>query len=34
MYQQAEITRVVLNGNQCVCCKTYGGPIPKEPVVY
>jgi hypothetical protein len=33
MYQKSEITRVVLNGSQCVCCKTYGGPIPKDPIV-
>jgi hypothetical protein len=34
MYQKSEITRVVLNGSQCVCCKTYGGdpiPLPKVP---
>jgi hypothetical protein len=24
MYQKAEITRVVLNGGQCMCCKTIG----------
>jgi len=34
MYQQAEITRVVLNSNQCVCCKAYSGVIlPKDPIL-
>jgi hypothetical protein len=34
MYLRAEITRVVLNGSQCVCCKAFDGPIPipKDPI--
>jgi hypothetical protein len=33
MYDKAEITRVVLNGSQCVCCKAFDGTIVKDPIV-